>query len=94
MVRSMTSKEIFVGTMVIAVALIGLSLVNDKKAYMTRLFFRGIAGIFLIYLANTALVYVQIPLNLGVNLYSIGTASLLGIPGIALLYGIMSCKIL
>lgn len=90
----MTSGEIFVVSIIVAVALILFGLVTDKKAFLVRLVFRSVTGIFAIYLVNAALAYVHISLNLGVNVYTVGTASLLGIPGITLLYGILGCRLL
>jgi len=89
----MTSKEIFILSIIISVGLILFSLVRDKKAFLAKIIFRGVAGIFIIYFANGIFNYVHIPLNLGVNVFTVGTASFLGIPGISLLYGILGCKI-
>ena len=90
----MTSKEIFILSIILAVGLILFSLVQDKKAFLGKLLFRGVAGIFVIYFVNALLLSVHIPLNLGINVYTVSTASFLGFPGITLLYGILGCKLL
>lgn len=90
----MSSKEIFIASIILAVGLILFSLVNDKKSFVVKTFFRGVMGIFVIYFTNAFLLNVQIPINLGVNICTICTSSLLGLPGIAVLYGILGCEIL
>lgn len=90
----MTSKEIFILSIIIACGLILFSLVKDKKSYLIRLIFRGVTGVFAIYLINAIFFSVEIPLNLGVNFYTICTTAFLGFPGVTLLYGVLGCKIL
>lgn len=90
----MSSKEIFLFSIIAAAALLVLSLVHDKKAFLIRIFFRGIVGIFAIYLINAIFESLKIPLNLGVNIYTICTTAFLGIPGLTLLYGILGCRFL
>ena len=90
----MGAGEIFAWSVAVAVFLILFGLVRDKKTFLLKLFSRGIAGIFAIYVINACLVYIKIPLNLGVNYCSICTTALLGIPGLTLLYGILGCKYL
>lgn len=90
----MTSKEIFIASIILAVALILFSLVKDKKTFAIRIFFRCVTGVFAIYLINAFFVTMKIPLNLGVNFYTICTTAFLGFPGVTLLYGVLGCKIL
>lgn len=90
----MTSKEIFILSVIVAVGLILFSLVKDKKTFLTKIFFRGVTGIFVIYFTNEVLLNAQIPISLGVNIYTICTSSILGLPGITILYGILGCEIL
>lgn len=90
----MTSKEIFFLCMAVSVGLLMLSFVKNKKTCLAKVFFRGVMSIFAIYFINAILAFVQIPLNLGVNYYTVCTSAVLGIPGLALLYGISGCKLL
>lgn len=90
----MDSKQLFILSVIFAVVLIGFSLVRDKKTCLIRMFFRGVAGIFAIYLVNACFALVQIPLNLGVNYCTVCTTALLGIPGLTLLYGILGARFL
>lgn len=90
----MTSKEIFILSIIAAVGLILFSLVTDKKTFLIKIFFRGVAGVFIIYLVNAIFLSIEIPLKLGVNFYTICTTAFLGVPGLTLLYGVLGCKIL
>ena len=90
----MGSKEIFIVCIVLAVGLFLFSFVRDKKTFVTRAFFRAVVGVFVIYIVNAFFASVKIPLNLGVNIYSICTTAFLGVPGLAMLYGILGCKFL
>ena len=90
----MSSKEIFILSIILAIVLIGFSLVRDKKSFMIRIFSRGVVGIFVIYIVNACLAIVQVPLNLGVNVYTVCTTAMLGIPGLTLLYGMLGVKFL
>lgn len=90
----MSSKEIFIGSIILSAALLLFSLVKDKKSFVIRTLFRGIMSVFLIYIVNAIFAGVKIPLSLGVNIYSVCTTALLGIPGLTMLYGILGCQIL
>lgn len=90
----MTSKEIFFLCIAVSVGLLLLSFVKNKKTCLAKVFFRGVMSIFAIYFVNAIFSFVQIPLNLGVNYYTVCTSAILGIPGLALLYGISGCKLL
>ena len=49
---------------------------------------RSIIGVIAIYFINTALAGRGISLGVGVNIYTVLTSGILGIPGVAALYGI------
>lgn len=90
----MSSKEIFIISILLSVGLLLFSLIKDKKSFVFRSFFRAIMGVFLIYIVNAIFICVKIPLSLGVNFYTISTTVVLGIPGLTMLYGILGCQIL
>lgn len=50
---------------------------------------RAMAGVMSIILTNQIMDYRNIPISIGINLLSIGVCGCLGIPGVAMLYGIM-----
>lgn len=90
----MTSKEIFFLCIAVSVGILMLSFAKNKTTCFAKVFFRGVMSIFAIYFVNAIFDFMQIPLNLGVNYYTVCTSTILGIPGLALLYGISGCKLL
>lgn len=90
----MNSQEVFLVTMILAVGLFLFSFVKNKKAYLLKIFCRGIFGIFSIYIINIACLSVEIPIQVGVNYCTICTTAVLGFPGLTLLYGISGIKFL
>ena len=66
---------------------IGCLIFNQGKMVLTLLG-RGILGTLVIGIANTILAELGIWIPVGVNLLNFTVAALLGIPGIAALYGI------
>lgn len=61
---------------------------------MKKILTRGIFGIICIACVNQYLEYKGIHLSVGLNEISFLTSGILGIPGTALLYGIMALKFL
>lgn len=55
---------------------------------------RCILGVIAIYFINTALAGRGISLGVGINVYTVLTSGILGIPGVAALYGIGLYKFL
>lgn len=90
----MDNKEIFILSIAVAVMLFLFGLVQNKKSFVLKVFSRGVVGIFAIYIINAILSYIKIPLNLGVNCYTICTTAFMGVPGLTLLYGILGCRFL
>ena len=61
---------------------------------MKKFFVRAILGMLLIFCVNQCLTYNGIALSVGLNVISFLTSGVLGIPGVALLYGILAFQIL
>ena len=80
-----------VGVCVI-VLLIGLF--RKKAEIVVNFVLRGMLGLFSIYILNEVFALQSISLNVGINPISVSLAGVFGLPGVALLYGITSCKFL
>lgn len=57
-------------------------------------FTRGICGTIAIYFINVLLTGMGISLGVGINLFTVLTSGILGLPGLALLYGIGAYRFL
>ena len=90
----MNAQEIFVLSIAVAIAVFLFGLVQNKKAFLLKIFSRGVLSIFAIYVINAIFSYIKIPLNLGINYYTICTTAFMGMPGLTLLYGILGCRYL
>ncbi|MDD2978883.1 MAG: pro-sigmaK processing inhibitor BofA family protein [Hespellia sp.] len=67
---------------------------NKFFSLVMHFIFRAIVGLGAIFLANELLASQGIDLEVGVNAVSLLTSGTLGIPGVALLYGIVALKFL
>ena len=84
----MTQNQILITIIIISSCFfIGCLIFNQGKMVLTLLG-RGILGTLVIGIANTILAELGIWIPVGVNLLNFTVAALLGIPGIAALYGI------
>ena len=70
----------------IVVLLVGA--VKVKIEWLLNVVMRSILGTIAIYFINMALAWVGISLEVGINVYTILTSGILGIPGLIALYGI------
>ena len=61
---------------------------------MKKFFVRAVLGMFLIFCINQYLTYKGISLNVGLNVISFLTSGTLGLPGVALLYGVLALEVL
>ena len=85
------------GTIVIIAACIVVLIVGAirrKTEWMLNILMRGILGTIAIYFINNALRGYGIPVEVGINPFTVLTSAILGFPGIATLYGIGIYKIL
>lgn len=67
---------------------------NKGNSWVVNFIMRAIAGMVMILLVNYFLDYRNIPVSVGVNLITFLTSGMLGIPGVAMLYGIVFYRIL
>lgn len=67
---------------------------DKKKSWIVNFIVRAVVGMGLIFLANQFLDYRNIPISVGLNLITFLTSGVLGIPGVAMLYGIMFYQIM
>lgn len=67
---------------------------KEKKQFLVNFIVRAILGMGIIFFANQFFVYKQIALNVGFNAVSFVVSGLLGLPGVAMLYGIVAIPIL
>lgn len=84
-------RDNFPGFMVILVILAVVLLigaVRKKAEWIMTFLFRAVVGTLVIYFVNMALTSYSIPIAIGINPVTVLTAGVLGIPGIAALYGI------
>ena len=67
---------------------------KEKNQFWVNFIVRAILGMGVIFFANQFLVYKEIALNVGFNVVSFLISGCLGLPGIAMLYGIVAIPIL
>lgn len=67
---------------------------NKKNLWIINFIVRAIVGMGLIFLTNQFLDYRNIPVSVGMNLITFLTSGVLGIPGVAMLYGIVVYQIM
>ena len=67
---------------------------NKKNLWWSNLIVRALVGMGLIFFVNQFLSYRNIPVSVGLNLITFLTSGILGIPGVAMLYGIMFYQIM
>lgn len=65
-----------------------------KKQILLNFMVRLILGTFLIFCTNQILEWKEIPINVGINAVSLVVAGALGLPGIAMLYGVVAMPFL
>lgn len=67
---------------------------QDKKQFLVNFIVRAILGMGLIFFANQFFIYKEIAVKVGFNAVSFLTAGFLGLPGVAMLYGITAIPFL
>ena len=63
---------------------------KSKKLFLVNFIIRAILGLGLIFFTNQFLEYKEIAMEVGINAVSFLTSGFLGVPGVALLYGIVA----
>lgn len=67
---------------------------KDKYQFLANFIVRAILGMGIIFFANQFLVHKDIAVEVGFNVISFLVSGCLGLPGVAMLYGIVSMPIL
>ena len=67
---------------------------GEQQNFLVNFTIRAVVGMGMIFLANQFFVEQEIGLQVGFNLVSVLTSGCLGVPGVALLYGIAALPIL
>ena len=67
---------------------------KEKKQFLVNFMVRAILGMGIIFFANRFLVNEEIALEVGFNAVSFLVSGCLGLPGVAMLYGIVAIPIL
>lgn len=78
---------IIIGVVIVLCIFIVIYLCKYHANYIFSLLLRTIFGLTCVYLINSAFEELEIMTMVGINLISIITVGLLGIPGVILLYG-------
>ena len=68
--------------------------VKRKTEWMLNVLMRGILGTIAIYFINNTLTGFGVPIEVGINPFTVLTSGILGFPGIVALYGIGFYRIL
>ena len=63
---------------------------KEKNYFLVNFIIRAIFGLGVIFFANQFFSYKEIALEVGINAVSFLTTGFLGMPGVALLYGIVA----
>lgn len=71
-----------------------ISAVRSKAEWLLNVVLRGILGTVAMYFINSTLASVGISLGVGINIVTILTSGILGLPGLMALYGIGIYRIL
>ena len=67
---------------------------EEKKQFLVNFMARAIFGMGIIFFANQIFAYKEIALEVGFNAVSFLVSGCLGLPGVAMLYGIVAIPIL
>ncbi len=84
----MSTNQILILIIIIAVLLLIIGAVTHKVEIFINLVLKSLMGIVGIYFVNFVLVSIGLELGVGINLLTILTVGLLGIPGFILVFGI------
>ena len=76
---------IIVGMCIIVLSIVAF---RRKLEFIINFILRGITGALAIYWINDFLLQQSISMEVGINPFSVFTSACLGIPGVALLYGV------
>lgn len=67
---------------------------KNKKQILVKFLIRAVCGFAIIFCVNQIFDWKEIPINVGFNVISFFASGLLGVPGVAMLYGVVACSFL
>ena len=67
---------------------------KNKSQFLVNFIVRAILGMGVIFFANQFFIQKGIEINVGINAISFVTSGLLGLPGVAMLYGVVATPFL
>ena len=67
---------------------------KNKSQFLVNFIVRAILGLGVIFFANQLFIHKGIDINVGINAISFVTSGLLGLPGVAMLYGVVAIPLL
>jgi len=93
--RTINLEEISSGIIIIAMCAIVLLIgaMKRKSTIIINTILRAVMGSIAIYFINMALIWQGIGIVIGINLATVTTTAILGLPGIIMLYGINIFKL-
>lgn len=68
--------------------MIGLIVCARKMEIVFRMIVRGCLGVILLYGGNLLLQYMEMDVLVGLNLFTISSSAILGVPGVIMLYAV------
>ena len=79
---------------VICGAVLIMGVMKRKMEWLLNIFMRSILGTIAIYFINNGLTAIGIDLGVGINVFTVLTSGILGLPGLVVIYGLGFYKIL
>lgn len=67
---------------------------KNKKKILVNFIIRAILGVLIIFCTNQILIQQEVPIKVGFNVISFLVSGALGLPGVALLYGVVAVPFL
>ena len=83
-----------IAILVMCVVVLGIGVVRARLEIVFNFCLRAALGIFAIYILNSVIGLRNPFITVGINPLTVVTAGVLGLPGVALLYGMMMTKII
>ncbi|HIT89781.1 MAG TPA: pro-sigmaK processing inhibitor BofA family protein [Candidatus Merdenecus merdavium] len=77
---------------VVCAIVLVIGIFRNKTEYLLNVILRLGTGLMSIYVMNQVFMLQNIQLSVGINPMSVSVIGFLGLPGVALLYGVLGCK--
>jgi len=79
---------------IVCVMILCIISIRKKAEFILNFMLRSIVGVITIFMMNQILLTQNISLTVGINSWTVLTSGILGMPGVALLYGVSFLKFL